>query len=94
MSEHEFNPDWVVHPGATLSDCMEEKGLDAADVFDAGLTQTELRGLYAGTLDLTPEIAGKLHALTGVSVDFWLSMERVFREGLAAGKTWTSRWRP
>lgn len=87
---HPFNPDWTVHPGATLADWMEEQGKTVADVALAcSLTPVEVRGILSGTAHVSTVKACKLQQGTGVDAQFWLRYERRFREDLAGGKRWT-----
>lgn len=86
---HPFDPDWCVPPGATLADWMAEHGLDAVSTAKAcrRMTPEMFRAILDGKQPITPEIAGALQAGTGLAAKFWLSLERSYREGVAAGKT-------
>lgn len=78
-----FDPDWTVHPGATLLEWMVE---DLAVRMQT--SPPVIEGLLKGTESLTPELAGKLQTATGISFRFWSGLERQFREDLAANKRW------
>lgn len=89
MTTYPFDPDWVVHPGATLADWMKEAGLPKRVAYVlSGLTSEELDGVLDGTVAITEQIADKLARLTFISAKFWLGYEHNFRVGLAAGKHW------
>lgn len=88
-----FDPDWVVAPGETLADVMDERGFDVSEYAQGdgewlfGITHEQMRGLVAGDEPIDDELASKLERLTGVSARMWLALERNYRVGLAAGKT-------
>lgn len=86
-----FDPDWVIHPGATLADWIQENvlGNPMLAAAHAGLNEDEIKGILAGELEIDRERALRLAEMTSVSADFWLALEKNFRDGLAAGKTWT-----
>jgi hypothetical protein len=84
-----FDPDWVSHPGSTLGELLAARAID----LDMFATQLDMRrdvldGLLSGLVELTDDIAERLARALGPSVEFWKKRERVFREGLEAGKTW------
>lgn len=86
-----FDPDWVIHPGDILRDELEfrAKGLAMstwASVF--GIDTRVFWGVLDGSEPVTDEIAERLSRVMGTSPAVWRNLERAFREGLAAGKTW------
>lgn len=82
--------DWVVHPGATLGEWMDERGVSIGELADqTRLSPTRIERLLAGHAPLTPVVAAKLQVATGISGQFWLNYETGFRKGLAAGKKWS-----
>lgn len=89
-----FDPDWVVSPGETLRECLEERGFDPEDFAGGdgywlfGITRAQMRGLLDGDDPIDAELAEKLERLTGVPARMWLALEHNFRVGLAAGKKW------
>jgi plasmid maintenance system antidote protein VapI len=86
-----FNPDWVVHPGSTLREWREENHLpaSAAAMACAGMPLVLYRGVEAGSEPITENVAAGLAHGTGIPATLWLNLERIFRAGLAQGKTWT-----
>lgn len=78
-----FDPNWIMHPGAVVLGAM-------CETFVKGTTLDPdvLENFVSGTQVLTDEIKEVLVKKTGVSAEFWENYERIFREGLAAGKTW------
>lgn len=86
-----FEPDWVVHPGATLKEELEEraKGIGFptwAKILH--LTPEQLQGIFDGTEPITEDIANRIAHGLGTGAHIWLNLERAYRSGLAAGKTW------
>lgn len=82
-----WSPAWVVAPGEVLYDHLDETESSVADMVTATeLSSTVLAGVLAGTEPITEEIASALSKATGASVQFWLNLERAYREGLAAGR--------
>lgn len=87
----QFDPDWVVSPGEMLKEWAGDNDLDpraAAERVNLGIAA--YLDLEAGTLLVTDEIAEDLEKGTDIKAEMWLAMERIFREGLAAGKTHVS----
>lgn len=83
-----FDPDWVVHPGATLGEWFTAMGLPHSVATLYGIPPRTLSRLLRGKQKITPTIAQKLCNLTHVGAPFWLAYEHNFRVGLAAGKHW------
>lgn len=88
MTRTSFDPDWVVHPGATLKDWFEEMGVPLSVATHYGITERTLKRLFEGKQRITPTLAQRLCDLTHVGAPFWLALEHNFRVGLAAGKRW------
>lgn len=86
-----FNPDWVIHPGETLREWREDNHLPvtAAAVTCAHMPVDLYRGIEAGTESIDEQVAAGLAHGTGIPASLWLNLERIFRAGLAEGKTWT-----
>lgn len=91
MSEP-FDPDWVISPGETLREWMEENGLSlrVTAMCCAQMDPARLRGILDGKRKITTDAAHRLAHGTGIPARLWLNLERAFRQGLAEGKTWVS----
>lgn len=91
-----WNPDWVISPGETLRDWMEENGFVSGKrllvkpvATACGRMPVErLERILSGKQRITTVDAAKLAAGTGISPRLWLNLERAFRQGLAEGKKW------
>lgn len=83
-----FDPDWVVAPGEVLKEWREEQGLStriAAKVC-ASMPQELYERVEAGERKINDAIALSLAYGTLIPARFWLRMEQIYRDGLAAGK--------
>jgi plasmid maintenance system antidote protein VapI len=86
-----FDPDWIISPGATLQDWLEEDGLDITSAADlCELEVEEFQELLEGRLAISPAIAKGLSKACGSTPQFWLNREADYQVGLAAGKTDTA----
>lgn len=85
---HPFEPNWVIAPGETLREVIDQSDLSNSALAEAcGHMPIEmLHGILAGDVEITEEIAMSLNTGTGISVQLWLNLERAYRAGLAAGK--------
>lgn len=90
-----FDPDWCMRPGVHLREMMDYAGLtgDLGVTVTArlsGLDPTVIEGILNGKRRITKSIANRLACGTAplaISAQFWLNLERQYREGLKAGKT-------
>lgn len=90
-----FDPDWCMCPGVFLREMIEHAGMSpklGAGMVSrlSGLPVAMVEGILDGTTEITEDIAHRLATGTqplAVSAQFWLNAERIYRAGLAAGKT-------
>ncbi|WP_037409721.1 transcriptional regulator [Candidatus Solirubrobacter pratensis] len=89
MTDKRFDPDWVIAPGETLKEWREENklGVKAAATTCARMSVDLYTAIEAGEQPITDTIADALHFGTGIPKRLWLNLERIYREGLKAGKT-------
>ena len=77
----DFKPAWRSPPGDTVSDLLEERGLDPSWLEDRlGLTTTEVLDLLSGTMMLDADLAYGLSVCFGSPAAFWLRREADYRE--------------
>jgi HTH-type transcriptional regulator/antitoxin HigA len=89
---NEFDPDWVISPGETFADWIEEEGLSVrVAAIRCGVAVRDVQGILSGRVRITRSVAEQLEEGTGVSAKTWLNLERAYRDGLAAGKVDSSR---
>lgn len=83
----EFDPDWVVPPGATIQECLEERCLSKKDFANmSNLSAKQVDDLINGDLTINQDIANMLSRTIGSTSAFWVSLEKNYRDGLIAGK--------
>ncbi len=82
-----WDPDWVVKPGDTLKEWIDENGMSMVAVAAVcDLTPEVLAGVVDGSKAIDAGIAFRLSKGTSIPVGMWLNLQRIFNEGLAAGK--------
>ncbi len=82
-----FDPDWVISPGETLREWIEENGLTPHVTATAcGLRPVEVEGVLRASRKITPRIAAGLQRGTDIPAQLWLNLERAYRNGLTRGK--------
>lgn len=88
MTATKFDPDWVIAPGETLKDWLDENGLSGKSCVTYGIPQSTFDGIVAGTTPINAVLAQKLCNMTLIGAPMWLALEHNFRAGLNAGKKW------
>ena len=79
-----FEPDWVVAPGETIAEFLEEKSITQRELaLRMGVTPKFVNHLLAGQAPISKETALKLERVLGGDARFWLRLELQYREGLA-----------
>lgn len=82
-----WEPDWVLRPGEVISDYLTEMGGSVEALAGAAeLPVDVLRGVIDGDDPITEDIARGLYRGTALSTEFWRTLERNYRDGLAQGK--------
>jgi plasmid maintenance system antidote protein VapI len=84
-----WDPDYVVAPGETPAEWIEEIGLPKSCAALYGIPPRTLDRIIDGRQKITPALAQKLCNLTHIGAPMWLALEHNFRVGLAAGKAWS-----
>ena len=80
----EFAPDWVVTPGDTIADLLEERGWKQAELaIRTGFTTKHVNQLIKGDAPITQETAAKLEKVLGSTVRFWMGLDTQYREQIA-----------
>lgn len=82
-----YDPDYVVHPGRTLEECIVESGLPRKAVHRMlGVSEDELNAVIEGEAPVTPEMAKRLGTIPFASERLWLALQANYDAGLAVGK--------
>jgi addiction module HigA family antidote len=81
--KYEHKPDYAIMPGATLKEAMEYKNLSLRELSKrTDITEQSLIRILRGKQPITHETALKLEPVTGISSQFWNSLESKYREQL------------
>jgi HTH-type transcriptional regulator/antitoxin HigA len=82
-----LDPDWVIAPGETLREHLEEAGRSQADLArSAGWSTKFVCELAKGKASLTVTTALVLEEETGIPARLWLCLEADYQIGLRRGK--------
>ena len=95
MASYPYDPDYVVPTSEVLREWLDENHLSprvaVAHVTRDPNMRSHLAAVLAGILEsdtvVDEDTAELLGAVTGISKRFWISFERNYRTGRAAGKT-------
>jgi len=84
MAKNEYTPDFVSHPGATLQDTLDDRGMTQADLAKrTGHPRKVINEIIKGKAPITAETAIDLERALGVRARFWNNRESQYREFLA-----------
>ena len=88
MSEHGFEPNYTVPPGAMLAEYCLENGFSKEHVLEKiGLPEPVVMGLMDGSTTLDAELAARLQRATSIPSVVWRNLEAQFRDGVAKGRS-------
>ncbi|WP_394755421.1 HigA family addiction module antitoxin [Rhodoferax sp.] len=81
----EFSPGWIVTPGETIADLLEERGWTQADLANrTGFTKKHINQLLHAHAPITQETAAKLEKVLGSTARFWIGLDTQYRQQLAS----------
>jgi len=76
-----FEPNYVVHPGETLAEWIEEDGMTQVELATRiGISEKALSQILNGVAPITPETALSLEFVTKVPARTWNSLQALFAE--------------
>jgi plasmid maintenance system antidote protein VapI len=80
MDHSKFNPDWKIHPGATVRELFLCKILNGTDlnIEEKGEFITQLDEIFREKGSITPKIASLLSQLFGVSETLFLNLQKSY----------------
>lgn len=68
--------EWLIHPGETISDILEERNLTQKELAQrAGVSETFLNEVIHGEKDISKELAMGLECALDVPRSFWLNLQ-------------------
>ncbi|TAL36606.1 MAG: addiction module antidote protein, HigA family [Spirochaetes bacterium] len=81
---NEYNPETVTHPGETLNDVLEEKGMSQAELSErTGRPKKTINEIIKGKTSITAETAIQFERVLGIPASFWNNRQRRFDEFVA-----------
>lgn len=79
--KYEFSPDYVVCPGETLQEVIEDLGMTLTEFAQrTGLTPQSIIRIIKGEQPITPDSANRLELVTGTPARFWNNLESLYQE--------------
>jgi HTH-type transcriptional regulator / antitoxin HigA len=89
MSErirNEYLPQSVTHPGVTLAESLEERGMSQTQLAErTGRPRKTINEIIKGQTGITPETAIQLERVLGIPASFWNNRQRSYDESVARG---------
>jgi len=80
----EYTPDFFSHPGETLLETLEAKGMTQAELaIRMGRPKKTINEITKGKTAITPDTALQLELALGIPASFWNERERRYRESIA-----------
>lgn len=80
----QYVPDYVSHPGETLSETLEVRGMSQAELAErTGRAKKTINEIIKGKARITPQIALELENVLSVPAGFWNTRESQYQEYLA-----------
>jgi HTH-type transcriptional regulator/antitoxin HigA len=84
MTEHtrnQYKPIWISHPGETLKDFLDERGISQAELAErTGRPKKTINEIIKGKAPITPETAIQFERVLRVPASFWNSRQRMYDE--------------
>lgn len=72
--------DWVVSPGETIKEVLEDIGMSRVDLAtQIGLDINQLDQVIQGCAELTSDMANQLESALGISARIWNNLESNYR---------------
>ena len=73
----------AIPPGATIKEQIEDRGMTQKGfAVRMGLSEKHVSELIDGRVHLSPDVAGRLETVLGISSRFWLNLEAIYRAKL------------
>ena len=76
IKNHGISPDLLIHPGETIADLLEERGITQKELAQrAGVSEAFLSDVIHGKKDISKGLAMGLEYAVGVPSSFWLNLQ-------------------
>jgi len=80
-----FAPDYIVPPGDTIVDLLEEREMTQTDLARRlGVSPKHVNQIVKGSAPISPDVALGLEKVLGGSVSFWATREALYQARMAA----------
>jgi addiction module HigA family antidote len=81
---NEYIPEYITHPGETLNDILEAKGMSQLELaMRSGRPKTKINEIIKGKISITPETAIQLENVLGIPASFWNTRQKKYDEYIA-----------
>ncbi len=81
---NEYAPTEVSHPGGTLEDALEERGMTQAQLAErTGRPKKTINEIIKGKTGITAETAIQLERVLGITASFWIQRQCQYDESIA-----------
>ena len=81
MATLQYEPDYVIHPGVTLEEVLEERAMSQADLARrTGLSEKHISQVINGKASLSPDMAVRLEPVLGIRAATWNRLESGYQE--------------
>lgn len=88
-----YLPDWVSPPGETISDILRERKISVAEFAELmGTAPDDITNLLRGRVPITISAARRLTRVLGSSVEFWMSRDFQYHEGVQRIRQMDAGW--
>ncbi|MBI2683801.1 MAG: HigA family addiction module antidote protein [Actinobacteria bacterium] len=90
-----FHPDYVVAPGETLAELLDERGMTQKELaLRLRVSAKHVSQVATGVAPISARLAIGLERVLGAPAEFWLSLEGRYRTGLARSEERTALAEP
>ena len=77
----EYKPNYLVHPGAVLSELIDSRNLDLQDLFSvSSVEESYWRDFLKGEFNVNDVVAQELEQFTGVDHQTWLNLQEFYEK--------------
>ena len=81
---NEYRPKTISHPGETLLDLLEEKGMSQVQLAErSGRPKKTINEIIKGKVGITAETAIQLERVLGAPANFWITRQAQYDEAMA-----------
>ncbi len=85
--KNDYRPAWISHPGESLKDFLEERGISQAALAErTGRPKKTINEIIKGKAPITPDTAIQLERVLRAPASFWMNRQRLFDEYVARQK--------